>query len=415
VVSVHPPPRDRVVLKSNAAGQMEESRRTGLTEPALRNRKLQQNAIAVLPCVNNARRKQRDYWSDGVMDIVIIYRLLISSLRVLTSPFAKGSLYQLTDTRKLLPAILLVLIIGSPVDALDWIRIAVSNPNMPNLTVAVAQKKNFFKDENIHAEIIRMNPNVAITALATGDVDYCQLFGAVVGGAIAGLPVRIVAGFLDNWPMTLIAQPEYKSLKELKGKTLGISSFGATPDVGARMMLKQAGLDPEKDIKVLALGSDAARLTALKQRVVDVVVISPPADAQMEKQGYKILARAYELFSLPYLGLGTHTKKIKERPEEIRRTIKATIRANRFIRENREEAVRTLVDWGKVERDYADASYDALRNLFNADGGVPEDGLKLVIDQARRNAKVAREVAPAEVADLAFLREAQAELGMKGR
>ena len=299
--------------------------------------------------------------------------------------------------------------------ALDRIRVAVSNPNMPNLTVAMAQKNGFFKDETLEAEIIRMNPNVAITALATGDVDYCQLFGAVVGGAIAGLPVRIVAGYLDNWPMTLIAQPEYRSIKDLKGKTLGISSFGATPDVAARMMLKRAGVDPEKEIKVLALGSDAARLTALTQRVVDVVVISPPADAQMEKQGYRILARAYELFSFPYLGLGTHTRKIKEKPDEIRRVIKATIRANRFIRDNRDEAVRTLIGWGKVEREFAYASYDALKNLFNADGAVPEDGLKLVIEQARRGTKVTREVAPNEVVDLSFLREAQAELGIKSR
>ena len=286
---------------------------------------------------------------------------------------------------------------------------------MPNLTVSVAQKKGFFKDENIDAEIIRMNPNVAITALATGDIDYCQLFGAVVGGAIAGLPVRIVAGFLDNWPMTLIAQPEYKSLKELKGKTLGVSSYGATPDVGARMMLKQIGLDPEKEIKVLALGSDAARIMALKQRVVDLIVISPPADSQMEKQGYRILARAYELFNFPYLGLGTQLRTIKEKPDEIRRAIKATIRANRFVRDNRDEAVQTLVDWGKVERDYAYASYDALRNLFNADGSVPEDGLRLVIDQARRTAKITRDVTPAEVADLTMLREAQLVLGIKGR
>jgi NitT/TauT family transport system substrate-binding protein len=304
----------------------------------------------------------------------------------------------------------------SSVDAVDRIRIAVSNPNMPNLTVAMAQKKGFFKEVSLDAEIIRMNPNVAVTALASGDIDYCQLFGAVVGGAIAGLPVRIVAGFLDNWPMTLIAQPEYKSLKDLKGKTLGISSFGATPDVAARMMLKQAGVDSDKEIKILALGSDAARrLAALKQRVVDVVVISPPADTQMEKQGFRILARAYELFNFPYLGLGTHMRKIKEKPEEIRATIRATIRANRFIRDNRDEAVRTLISWGKVEQEFAYASYDALRNLFNADGGVPEDGLKLVIDQARRSAKVTREIMPSDVVDLSFLRDAQAELGIKTR
>lgn len=304
---------------------------------------------------------------------------------------------------------------GQPAEALDRIRIGVSNPNMPNLTVAVAQYRGFFKQENLEAEIIRMNPNVSITALATGDIDYTQLFGAVVGGAISGLPVRIVAGFLDNWPMTLIAQPELKSLKDLKGKTLGISSFGSTPDVAARLMLKQAGLDADKEIKVLALGSDAARLTALKQRVVDVVIMSPPADTQMEKHGYRILARAYELFSFPYLGLGTNVRKLKEKPDEVRRVIKATIRANRFIRDNREETVQTLVAWGKVEREFAYASYDALRNLFNADGGVPDDGLKLVIEQARRSAKVTREVAPGDVADLKLLGEAQAELGIKAR
>ena len=316
---------------------------------------------------------------------------------------------------KLLLVLIAVSLLGAPAAALDRIRIAVSNPNMPNLTVAVAQKQGFFKDENVATEIIRMNPNVAITALSTGDVDYCQLFGAVVGGAIAGLPVRIVAGYLDNWPMTLIAQPEIKSLTDLRGKTLGISSFGATPEVAARLMIKQAGIDPEKEIKILALGSDAARLTALKQRVVDVVVISPPADTQMEKQGYKILARAYELFSFPYLGLGTHLRKIREKPDEIRRVIKATIRANRFIRDNRDDAVKTLIAWGKVEREFAYASCDALKNLFNADGSVPEDGLKLVIDQARRSAKVAREVASSEVVNLSFLRAAQVELGIKTR
>jgi len=311
--------------------------------------------------------------------------------------------------------LLTIFLLATNAAAIDKIRIAVSNPNMPNLTVQMAQQHGFFKEENLEAEIIRMNPNIAITALATGDIDYCQLFGAVVGGAIAGLPIRIVAGFLDNWPLTLIAQAEVKSLRDIKGKIIGVSTFGATPDLLARMMVRRAGLDPDKDIKVLALGSDAARVTALKQRVVDVVVMSPPADVQLEKQGYRILARAYELLNLPYLGLGANLRKIKEKPDEVRRVVKASIRANRFIRDNREEAARTLINWGKVERDFAYASYDALRNLFNADGAVPEEGLKLVIDQAKHGAKVTREVAPNDVANLTFLRAAQAELGIKAR
>jgi ABC-type nitrate/sulfonate/bicarbonate transport system substrate-binding protein len=307
------------------------------------------------------------------------------------------------------------LAIPSSARAIDRIRIAVSNPNMPNLTSAAAEKKGFFKEDGIDAEIIRMNPNVSITALATGDIDYSQLFAAVVGGAIAGLPLRIVAGFMTNWPLVLIARPEYKSVKELRGKTLGVSSYGATPEVAARLIFKHFGIDSEKEIKVLALGSDAARITALKAKVVDVIITSPPADAQMEKLGYNVVARAQEFFNLPYLGLGATTKKIKERPDEVRRVIRATLRANRYIYANRDGAAQLLVDWGKVEREFAYQSYDGLRNLFNLDGNVPDDGLKLVIDQARNAAKITREVSPSDVADFSLLREAQKDLAAKAK
>ena len=305
--------------------------------------------------------------------------------------------------------------IHSSAPAIDRIRIAVSNPNMPNLTVAVAQKRGFLKDEGIEAEIIRMNPNVSITALASGDIDYSQLFAAVVGAAIAGLPVKVVAGFLENWPLTLIARPEFKSVKELRGRTLGVSSYGATPEVAARLIFKHFGIDPEKEIKVLALGSDAARITALKQKVVDVIVISPPADSQMEKLGFNILARAHEFFNLPYLGLGANTKKIKERADEVKRVIRAAIKANRYIYENRNGAAEILVEWGKGERDFAYQSYDGIRNLFNLDGSVPEDGLRLVIEQAKKAAKITREISSSEVANFSLLREAQKSLGIKGR
>jgi NitT/TauT family transport system substrate-binding protein len=165
-------------------------------------------------------------------------------------------------------------------------------------------KRGFFKEEDIDAEVIRMNANVSVTALSTVDIDYTMIFGSVVRAAIRGLPVRVVASFLDSPTQMLISRPEYKSVKDLKGKTLGVSTFGATADVAARMMLKYSGVDPEKEMKILALGSDAARFSALKEGIVDVIVISPPADTEGRKWGFQVLARAYELFKFPFVGLG---------------------------------------------------------------------------------------------------------------
>ncbi|HKA32986.1 MAG TPA: ABC transporter substrate-binding protein [Candidatus Binatia bacterium] len=300
-------------------------------------------------------------------------------------------------------------------DAADKIRISVSSLDVAFLTSGVAYKRGFFKEEGLDVELIRMNANVSITALATGDIDYTMIFGSVVRAAVRGLPMKVVASFMDSSTHALIARPEYKSIKELRGKTLGVSSFGATADVAARMMFQKSGIDPERDIKIIALGSDRARFSALKEGIVDVAVISPPADVEGKKMGFNVVARAYEMFSFPFVGLGASNKKIKERPDEVKRAIKALIKANRFITANRDGAVQTLAEWSRSDRESAAASYDGTVKVFNADGSIPDSGLKLVIDQSKQALKVDKPVAPEEVADLGPLREAQKELGIKGR
>ena len=299
--------------------------------------------------------------------------------------------------------------------AAEKIRISVSSLDVAFLTSGVAYKRGFFKEEGLDVELIRMNANVSITALATGDIDYTMIFGSVVRAAVRGLPMKVVASFMDSSTHALIARPEYKSIKELRGKTLGVSSFGATADVAARMMFQKSGIDPEKEIKIIALGSDRARFTALKEGIVDVAVISPPADVEGKKMGFNVVARAYEMFSFPFVGLGANNKKIKERPDEVKRAIKALIKANRYITANRDGAIQTLAEWSRSDRENAAASYDGTVKVFNGDGSIPDSGLKLVIDQSRQALKVDRPVGPEEVADLGPLREAQKELGIKGR
>jgi len=168
-------------------------------------------------------------------------------------------------------------------------------------------------------------------------------------------------------------------------------------------------------MKIVALGPDRARFAALQEGVVDVAVISPPADSEGKKLGFNVLARAYELFSFPFIGLGANVKKIKERPDEVKRAVRALIKANRYIRQNRDGAIQVMMEWGRTDRESATATYDSTWKVFNLDGNIPEDGLRLVIDQAKEALKITREVSPNEIADLTLLREAQRELGIKGR
>jgi NitT/TauT family transport system substrate-binding protein len=317
--------------------------------------------------------------------------------------------------KKIVLVFFAVFVLRESVYAADKVRISISSLDVAFLTAGVALKRGFLKEEGFEPEIIRMNANVSITALSTGDIDYTMIFGSVVRAALRGLPVKVVASYMDSSTHMLIARPEFKSVRELKGKTLGVSVIGATSDVAARMMFKHFGIDPEREIKIVALGSDRARFAALREGVIDVAVISPPADSEGKRLGLNVVARAYELFSFPFVGLGANVKKIKEKPDEVKRMIKASIKANRYIRQNREGSIQVLAEWSRSDREGAAATYDSTWRIFNEDGSMPESGLKLVIEQAKQALKVEREVALEEVADFNLLRQAQRELGIKAR
>jgi NitT/TauT family transport system substrate-binding protein len=312
-------------------------------------------------------------------------------------------------------AVILLLLQSNHAGAADKIRLAISTVDVGYLSGGVAERKKFFQSEGLDVEVIRMNAAVSVAAMMNGDVDYTMAFGSIIRSAIRGLPVKVVACLLDRSSHSLLSRPEFKSVPELRGKTLGVSSFGATADVVARLIFKQFGIDADRDLKIVALGAGSARFASLKEQIVDVVVVSPPADVEGKKMGFNILARAHDLFSFPNVGLGATVKKIKEKPDEVKRVIKALIRANRFIREDREGTIQILADWGRTGRDYAAASYDSSWSVFNLNGSIPEDGLQLVLDLAKKDARISRDIPLIEVSDLTLVREAQKELAAGSR
>jgi len=138
-----------------------------------------------------------------------------------------------------------------------------------------------------------------------------------------------------------------------------------------------------------------------------------PWDYRGKKLGLNVLARAEDLFTYPISGVVAHIKKIKEKPDEIKRAIRAGIKANRYMRANRDGTIPILVSTYKLDKETAAALHDSFVKGFNDDGNLPEDGLRRLIDDTRSITKMSRAVAANEVADLSILREAQREMGIK--
>src|SRR6476620_894877 len=306
----------------------------------------------------------------------------------------------------------LVLAQSVGVDASDKIRLGFPDLAAQFIPLPMAEKRDFFKEQGLQGEFIRIRPAISSAALVSGEIDYDMVLGNGIGAAIRGLPVKVVACFLPATPIALIARPEFKSVQDLKGKNIGLNTFGGTLESISRLIAKHFGLDPDKDLKFLATGTVESRFAAMQQGLTAATLGSPPIDFLGQKLGFVVLARANELFNFPASGLVASVRAIKEKPDQIKRVIKAGIKASRYIRQNREGTLPVMTEFLKIDKEIAAVTYDSVWKAFTEDGSLPENGLRVAIDEARRVGKVERDVSFGEVADLSILREAQKELGI---
>ena len=299
------------------------------------------------------------------------------------------------------------------VHAADRIRFGYADNSSTFLSLPLGRKAEFFQKHGLQADLIRIRSSVALTALVSGELDYHSVIGPAIAAAIRGVPIKIVACYTPTVATVLIARQDIKSVEALKGKTIGINSIGGGLEGQARLLLKHFGLEVDKDVKLLATGGMESRLTSMKQGFTVATLGSPPLDFIGKKMGFVVLARAGDLFSYPSSGVIATAKKIKERPDEIKRVIKAGIDTNRYIHQNRDGTIQTMIEWMKVDNGMAAGIYDAVVKTYGVDLTVPEDGLRLLIEEARQATKVDRQISVSDVADLSMLREAQRELGIK--
>ncbi|MBI4523510.1 MAG: ABC transporter substrate-binding protein [Deltaproteobacteria bacterium] len=292
----------------------------------------------------------------------------------------------------------------------EQVKVAFSNYGMPIFTLMLARELGFFRDEQLTVEMVMMSSALAGMALVAGDLDYSTMAGQLITQAAAKAPVKVIFVNLNRPMFMFVGRPEIKAIKDLKGKAIGVGSHGAIDDLLARRVISSGELNPEKDVTVLALGSTSHRLAALKAGTIAATNLTVPYNLIVERMGYTRLGFAGDLMQPVVNGLGTSDKKLKDQPGQIKRMIRAMLKAQNHLRNHREESIQKAMAWYKFDRQAAELAYDLLVQGM-PEGGLPADeNFKVIIEQGRSRQVIKEEVPLSRVADLSILKEALREI-----
>jgi NitT/TauT family transport system substrate-binding protein len=239
-----------------------------------------------------------------------------------------------------------------------------------------------------------------------GDVAFTTSFVSTFRGILQGLPLKLVMVGQKKGVYFLIASPEIKDVQDLRGKTLGVSTMRGTDHLVTEELLRAKGLDPSL-LRAVALGDTAVRAQSVAAGVVQAVTVSPPHDLTLQKMGFHVLAGPPEI-GLPASGLFTSDRLIKENPQVVRRTLRALMKANRFIADNRDQTIGVLLQWIPQSLEIAARSYDLELKATTRDGQMSDVELESLIDRLGDKKKPL-----AEVRDFSHVRQALTELAAK--
>jgi len=295
----------------------------------------------------------------------------------------------------------------------DKVRVAFATSSLAFLVPFVAKDRGLYLKHGSEVELIQMRPNIAMAALLGGDIDYAELIGSVIRSAARGLPVRAISTGIKAPFFSIVAQNKYKSIKELKGTVIGVASIGGTNQISTRITLRQLGLDPDKDVKFLAIGDERLMYDAFKFGRVESVAVAPPFSVQLKREGYPLLAHTADHVTIPFSGLGTTIERIKNNRAQVKRLLRAEIEALRFIQSNAAGTTEVIRKRFSMDEKLARESYDVVVNAFSRDGRVPLDGVDLLLQIEKDAKQIPPTVTPQMVVDLSLVEETLKELGGK--
>lgn len=303
---------------------------------------------------------------------------------------------------------------ASAQSAPDRIRISYSSGGMTSIDLFIARDLKYFQQQNLNAELIRMSANLAISAGISGDIDVLGSIGSAIRSIQRGTPLRVISVTLRRPLFFLVARPEYQTVKDLKGKTLGIVTFGGSQHTTAKRLIALHGLNPDKELTSIQIGEEAMQLQALTTNAIQVAAISPPY-AQIARDSFKmkILDTSTDKFASIQNGAAVNVKMLQEKPEFLKRFLRARAQANKYFMEREKEASELLANIWKSDFKIANESYRASKPAFTGTGIPTDEEVKEYLALDAQIIGLPQPVPASNVFDFTLQREINRELGIR--
>jgi NitT/TauT family transport system substrate-binding protein len=274
----------------------------------------------------------------------------------------------------------------------------------------MAYEGGFFRKYGLEVQIIFVESGSrTVQTLISGDVVAAQVAGpAVIQSNFQGSGVVMIAGFLNTMDYKFIVARDITRPDQLKGKSVAVSRIGSSSDFATRYALEKYGLVPDKDVAILQIGSQPARMSALEGGKIHGVMIAIPLTARATKLGFNTLADL-QMLGLEYqhTGLAVSQNLIKTQPELVRNVLKAFVEGIHFMKSHRKEAIAILAKYLKTDDVEAlQEAYEAVSQALIPEKPYPTlKGIQIMLREMAIKEPAARSAKPEQFVDMTFMKE----------
>lgn len=269
----------------------------------------------------------------------------------------------------------------------------------------VAQEKGLFAKYGVSVDLKYILPATATQALIARSLDICNPGGELIEAGLTGHDVVFMLGVLNRAVFSLYSKPDLKSFSDLKGKVIGVTQPGSTTDFVARILAREAGMTPGKDVRVLHLDGIPAIMTALTQGNIDAGVISAPTTVRARKAGLKELVNITEKnIPLIHVAFASTRQYMKENPDRVRKFLQAYIEGLKIVRTDGEQAKQAIGKYTKLsDNDDLEETYKTFLPAWEKVPYVSAAGVKTLLDFS--NQPGAKSAKPEQFLDNSFISE----------